>query len=273
MPNGNRPKTRNNSVSNETLSIDEKLNLLLNDVGQIKADNKICLNDISSIKSDLLTFKEDINNTIEMCFSEIRECKTISKNNETDISKCADTIDNLKSENITLKKHVTELGRRLAAAEQYSRSNCLEISGIPEENNENIFLIIRQISKVLNFNFEDNMVDAAHRLSKNKNKPTEPRSIIIKFCRRLDMEEMRRRSWVKRPFPASELGFNSERRVYINLSLTKESRVLWAEVRNFKDKHNFKYAWITSAGKMFLRKRENEPAVFISDKSDLDKLV
>lgn len=272
MPNGNRPNTRHNSVNSDNLSIDEKLNLLLTDVGQIKSDNRKCLSDISAIKDELTTFKEDINKTIDMCFEQIKECKVTGKKNSSDISNCIVSVNGLESENVALRKRVSELGKKLATAEQYSRSNCLEIVGVPEANNENIIFVIRQISAVLNFKFEDSMVDAVHRLSKNPNKPTEPRGIIVKFCRRRDMEEMRRRSLVKKPFPASELGFNSSGTVYINLSLTKESRVLWAEVRSFRSRNNYKYAWITSAGKMFLRKDQGHAAILVNDRCDLNGL-
>lgn len=35
---------------------------------------------------------------------------------------------------------------------------------------------------------------------------------------------------------------------------------------------NYKYAWITSAGKVFLRKEQANAAILVSDKTDLDKL-
>lgn len=270
MPNV-RP-TRQNSVNTESLSIDEKLNILLTDVGQIKSDNKQCLSDISEIKNDMIVFKEEITKTIDLCYSKMEDCNKVVKSNSLAIKQCEEHFDEIKSENIALKKRISELGKKLSAAEQYSRSNCLEISGVPEEKNENLFAVIRRVASVLNFDLQATMVDSFHRLAKNKNKPDDPRGIIVKFCRRLDLEEMRRRARVKRSLSASELGFNSERTIYINLSLTRETRQLWAEVRNFKARHNYKYAWITGAGKIFLRKEQGDPAVQVSEMFDLDSL-
>uniref|UniRef100_A0A1B6H4H7 FP protein C-terminal domain-containing protein n=1 Tax=Cuerna arida TaxID=1464854 RepID=A0A1B6H4H7_9HEMI len=116
------------------------------------------------------------------------------------------------------------------------------------------------------------MLDTAHRLSQNQNNPDAPRGIIAKFCRRTDMEEFRRRVRVKKSINAAELGYRSENRIFVNLSLSRNTRQLWAEVRKFKDANDYKYAWITSAGKIFLQKEEGRAAVLISDTMDLVQL-
>ncbi|KAG8265579.1 polycystic kidney disease protein 1-like [Homalodisca vitripennis] len=121
-------------------------------------------------------------------------------------------------------------------------------------------------------NLEYSMIDAAHRLAKNPNKPESPRGIIVKFCRRVDMEEMRQRAKVKKWINAGDLGYQSDNKIFINLSLSRESRILWNEVRKFKDDNNFKFAWITNSGKIFLRKIEGHAPVLVSEVSDLDKL-
>lgn len=116
------------------------------------------------------------------------------------------------------------------------------------------------------------MVDTAHRLTKNSNKPADLQGIIIKFCQRRYMEEMRRKSLVKKLFSTSELGFENESKIYVNLSLTKEFRQLWWEVWSFKSHQNYKYAWITSTGKMFLRKEQGHAAILVNNISDIDQL-
>lgn len=269
---GKQTKTRSASASQESLSIDDKLNLLINDVGEIKADNKHFRDEIADIKKDLKTLKKDINKSLDMCFSDIEECKTNISQNTSALSSCEQDIDGLRSENIQLKRSVEEFKRRVNVAEQYSRSNCLEITGVPEQQNENMMFLLRKIAAAMNFRLEDSMVDAVHRLAKNPNKPAEPRGIIVKFCRRLDMEEMRSRARVKRSLSAAELGFTSEGRVYVNLSLSRETRILWAAVQHFKKQNNFKYSWITSAGKIFIRKEQGQPAIHVAEVLDLERI-
>jgi hypothetical protein len=266
-----KPNTRNNS-SSDSLSIDEKLNLLLSDVSQIKNESQQSASDIAEIKREIVQFKEDINKSLDMCFNEINDCKVNISNNSKALNGIEHSMEVVKNENLLLKKTVSDLRRRLSAAEQYSRSNCLEIVGVPEVPGENVFMVVRQVASVLGFKLEDSMVDAVHRLSKNVARPSEPRSIIVKFCRRIDMEEMRRRSRVKRSFSAAELGLNSENKIFVNLSLSKETRQLWTEVKNFKQRCHYKYAWITSAGKIFIRKDQGQPAVLITEVADLNSL-
>lgn len=262
--------TRANSSNQDTLSMDDKLDLLLKDVGQIKDSNVKFLSDISEIKTELSTFKEDVNKALDMCFKNVEECTKATKDNAASISTCEETVDNLRGENISLKRTVSDLRKKAAAAEQYSRSNCLEIQGVPESARENVMFVVKRVATALNFKLEDHMVDAVHRLAKNPNKPDEPRGIILKFCRRIDLEEMRRCSRVKRAIYASELGYQGDRRIYINMSLTRETRALWAEVQQLRKREAFQYSWITSSGKIFVRKSEGEAAELITEAADLD---
>ncbi|KAG8259001.1 hypothetical protein J6590_019472 [Homalodisca vitripennis] len=122
---------------------------------------------------------------------------------------------NLLTDEVRQLKHesVTVLKRKVAASEQYSRSNCLKITDVPEARTDS-------------------------RLAKNPSKPESPRGIICKFCCRIDMEEMRRQVKVKRSINAAELGYHSENKIFVNLSLSRDTRHLWAEVMKFKTEHD-----------------------------------
>ncbi|KAG8319492.1 hypothetical protein J6590_090886 [Homalodisca vitripennis] len=109
------------------------------------------------------------------------------------------------------------------------------------------------------------MIDATHRLAKNPNKPESPRDIGVKFCHLVNMEEMRQRAketWATRATTRSS--FNKRH--------PRESRILWNEVRKFKDDNNFKFSWITNSGKIFLRKIEGHAPGLLSEVSNLDQL-
>lgn len=64
---------------------------------------------ISGIKNEITTFKEEINNTMDMCFKQINDCKQVSSENATAISNCSVAVENLKSENLALKHRISEL--------------------------------------------------------------------------------------------------------------------------------------------------------------------
>lgn len=263
-------QTRSNSVSD--MSIDQKLDLLLSEISDIKNYNKQFKDDILGIKDDLKQLKADVNESIDLCFNKIKDCEVKLQNNSSRISESEEVIQGLISENNSLKKQLGEAQRLLRSTEQYSRSNCLEIHGVPEERSESVIDVVKKVGRVLNFEVKEDMIDAVHRLAKNTRNPTAHRGIIVKFCRRVEMEQFRAKTRVKNGFSASELGYKTESRVFVNLSLSKDTRILWAETRAFRKQRNYKYAWISSSGKIFLRKEEGLPPILISESADLQKL-
>lgn len=265
---------RNNSTEDGSinLTVDQKLDLLLNDVADIKRSNNQFKEDFSQIKEQFKIFKEEINSSIDMCFNTLSDHKVIIDQNKVIMQGQEKVVENLTSENIKLKKDLDKLQSEVHAANQYSRSNCLEIRGVPEQKNEVIIDIVKRVAKVIHFDLKDEMIDAVHRLSRNPDMPQAPRGIIIKFCRRLDLEEMRRKSRVKNGFSATELGLQSDSKVFISLSMTRETAALWKHTRDFKHEKAYKYVWITSTGKIFVRKEEGTRAISINSKKDLDQL-
>ena len=84
-------------------------------------------------------------------------------------------------ENKDLQKRVTKLESAVDAAEQYSRRNCLRISGMKEGAFENIDTIVLDIAKAIGVDLD---VDRSHRLGRPgtvAEPRTKPRDIIVKF--------------------------------------------------------------------------------------------
>ncbi|KAG8255878.1 hypothetical protein J6590_081772 [Homalodisca vitripennis] len=253
-------------------SIEDKLDRIISDMEVIKNDYSSLKEDINLIRDDIKQFKEDVTKSVDLCFDEIRDLKASSQSYCVKFNGQTKELDSLKSENNSLKKEVSFLKKRVNSGEQYSRSNYLDIQGVPETKSENILEVVTKVARVVEFNLEPGMVDAVHRLAPNIKNPNAPRGIIVKFCRRIDMEEMRRKAIQKRGFSASNLGLSSEKTVYVNLAMSRETRILWAAVRRFKENNRYKFAWITSSGKIHLRKTEKGPAVLIKDETDLLRL-
>lgn len=266
------PTRRNNSASDSNLTIDQKLDLLLSEVADIKSDNKQFREEILEIKDDIKQFKKEVNESIELCFNKIEDCESALKKSNVATNKNEEAVQSVMAENISLKKQLSETKKILRVAEQYSRSNCLEIHGVPEERSERVIDIVKTVGRILNFDVKEEMIDAVHRLAKNPHNHQAHRGIIVKFCRRLDMEQFRAKTRVKNGFSASELGFHSESKVFVNLSLSRDTRLLWSETRSIRKDRNYKFAWISNSGKIFVRKEEGSPAIHILDSTDLQKL-
>ncbi|KAG8336683.1 hypothetical protein J6590_041052 [Homalodisca vitripennis] len=108
---------------------------------------------------------------------------------------------------------------------QYTRSNCLEIQGVPETSTENVMDLVVAVANVLGFRLETSMVDVARS----------------KFG-----------AWL--------------------LEGRGETRILWTNTRKLKDELQYTFAWITSAGKIYLRKSDRQRPILIEDLSDLERL-
>lgn len=80
-----------------------------------------------------------------------------------------------------LNEDVIKAHHQINELEQYSRRNCLRISGVKEENNESCNQLIMDIAKTkLDTNITPNDIDRAHRLGPKRNDGKE-RPMIVKF--------------------------------------------------------------------------------------------
>ena len=85
----------------------------------------------------------------------------------------------LKQENTSLRSRIEKLESAAEAAEQYSRRNCLRVSGIPEVENEVTDDIIMKMASDINVDITLDEIDRSHRIGRPV--PTKPRDIIVKL--------------------------------------------------------------------------------------------
>ena len=87
-----------------------------------------------------------------------------------------------KSVNSNLCKKITTLGRECCANNQYSRQECLKMSGILENiENKDLENLILQIFEKIDTNVDPANVEGCHWV-----KTHGPKKVIIKFSRRKD---------------------------------------------------------------------------------------
>ena len=87
-------------------------------------------------------------------------------------------ISDLETENKLLKARVVKLETASDTAEQYSRRNCVRITGIPESFNESTDDHVMSMANALNLDLTINDIDRSHRVGK----PGKPKAIIVKFA-------------------------------------------------------------------------------------------
>ena len=156
--------------------------------------------------------------------------------------------------------------------EQYSRKNCLTISGLPERSNESASQVVIELARVVGVDLLPTDIDVAHRLgSQGRNE----RHIIAKFVRFEKREELyaaRRRIRSAQPPPNSVISADVAKNVFISDSLTRHNQQIMYVARQLKRKGKLHATW-SDAGKLKVRVRQDDSTSIIRSLDDLRKLV
>ena len=192
----------------------------------------------------------------------------------------------LEAENATLTKRLQSCEISLNNLEQYSRRECVEISGIPEVEGENTDDIVIKVGSLIGLEITKNDISVSHRLPKpsysaavregpqsSSNTSSRASNVIVKFVRR----ETRDHFYKGRKFLRDkstrdlDLARYSENKIYISENLSQANKDLFKESLKVKKDLKYKFIW-TFYGRTYLRKDSESPVVAILKKSDLDIL-
>ena len=155
--------------------------------------------------------------------------------------------------------------------EQYSRKNCLTISGLPDKANESVSQTVIELARVMGVDLLPTDIDVAHRLGPQGR--SSARHIIVKFVRFEKREEMygaRKKIRDGQQSPNSPI--SADVPVYISDSLTRHNQEIMYVARQLKRKGKLFAAW-SDAGKLKVRVRKEAPTSIIKSLDDLKKLV
>lgn len=214
----------------------------------------------------------ELGKSVNMCHENIEDLKHTIEIQTEAINRYEKKVDELLGENAMLKKQIKVLEIGLDESEQYSRTNCIDINGVPDKENENVLDEVKKVGVALGINITDDMVDACHRLGK-KREDGNPRGIVVKFTRRVVKEEILQKRRVKRNLNTTHIGEKNSpgEVIYINESLTKVRRELHKEVRALKKKKGFSFVWVRN-GKILVRPTEGARVIAVTTMEDLEKL-
>jgi hypothetical protein len=217
--------------------------------------------------------EQDLGKSLNLCHEKLDENSNLLRSQQEVIAKQTELIELLRLDNLALKKRVNELEIKLDSCDQYSRSNTLEIYGIPELKNENTPQIVVDVCKALDVDIKEEALDICHRLKKQNNRPTS--GIIVRFVRRFDKERVLQQRRIKRNFSTRHLGYSdaSDTPIYLNQSLTRNRRLLFAKARRIKQEKNIQFLWVDKAGNIKMRKEEGSKVFIIQCDNDLQTIV
>lgn len=183
-------------------------------------------------------------------------------------------MSSIERENSVLKDRVKQLENRVDVLEkqgdtsnQYSRRNCLRVSGIRESDDENMDEIFKKLATELGADVDTRDIDNMHRLRHKKSRQgsttnQRPRDIIIKFTTyRARQKMLTRRSQLKHSKVYD--------RVFINEELTKLRGEVFYQARLLVKSKKIKSTW--TANGVILVKDQSDVVHRCEFKSDLAK--
>ncbi|XP_022189467.1 uncharacterized protein LOC111047937 [Nilaparvata lugens] len=245
---------------------------------------KEILNEIKGIIStELAFFRDELKKTNENVL-ELRKSVELFSAKIDDYKLIIDDFKTeqfvIKKENEKLSKKVHEMELQVIELQQYSRINNLEIHGIPQTPNEDVYAIIEDISKTLKLKNDALKIDIAHRLPTTNKHAIPP--ILIKFNNRIAKNNLfsqykKIQSELKKLEPPGQLRTTSINRnlqdgpVYINENLSTYYRGLLKGAKLFAKENGYKFVWVMN-GKIYVRKHEDSRPIRLANHADLDRL-
>ena len=164
------------------------------------------------------------------------------------------------------KKQIVELERNCWSNEQYSRRECLEVTGIPgDTHNDKLEETVLNVFKKIDVNVQAENIEACHWL-KSKNSA---KKVIVKFSRRKDADNVRKSKKKLKNANLSTLGINNP--VFVNDSLCKQYKSLWSKCKKLfinKFLHGF---WVTN-GTIRIKVEESSTPTSVTHLSDLEDI-
>lgn len=244
-------------------------------------DNIESVGDINTILNIMQSIQADIkslHNKYDLVLDSVKFCSekittfeaTLSKLNEK-----VNKIEKISNENSALKHEVNNLQTRVEQLEQYTRINNLEIQGVPEKPNENIYHILEKIGDGINCPITPNDVDIAHRVAHMSPKP-QPKAIIVRFLSRKKRDEVLGAAKLKYKLTSNNgsIGLKIEdisNKLFINEHLTSQNKLLLKNAKDVAREKHFKYVWVRY-GHVFMRRDDRSPVLKLNVLSDLNKI-
>ena len=99
----------------------------------------------------------------------------------------------------------------------------LEISGIPQESNENCVELVHNLCNITNNNVKISKIEVAHQVKNG--------DIIVKFKDGPSRDILYNNKFILKSKTAKDLGFDNDNSIFINESLSFDTRSLMFETR------------------------------------------
>lgn len=249
--------------SDKTLLHDIKLELI-----KVAQEMSLFRNELSHLTTTLTSLNKRFDEV------DIR-ISALENNTEQRISSLETRLSKLELDRCIATNHI-DVKSELNEMNQRSLRNDLEISGIDESKNENLFHITTALAQSLGVAMDERDIVFAERKGQRSGvsetgKPTRPRPVIIRLARQMVRDDLLRSA---RKLPAKFAGSNdvtnlNVTKFYINERLTAYNRNLFYHARQEGKRKGWRFVW-THKGHIFARQNPDSVKNIIIKDSDIE---
>lgn len=158
--------------------------------------------------------------------------------------------------------------------DQWARRSNIEIIGIPEKRNENLFNIIEKLADRAEYKFMATDIDFVTRVAPSSHDNKQIKPIIVRFLSRYRKDDFLSSVRKLKNLRPRDLGFTdtySDRLIFFSDHLTKSNKSLLQRAKLASDR-SYKYVWAKNCSIM-LRKSDSSKIIHISTNVDLNKII
>lgn len=208
----------------------------------------------------VVSLLNELKKSVEFCSGKIDDFERLLQGYAAKMAK----LDDVYTECETLKRRVEDL-------EQRSRSNNIELVGIPEKSGENLLSVVSLLGARIGVDVDVSDVDAVHRVAPVNHASGRPKNIIVRMISRIKRDNFVGAARKVKELNSGGLGFSEKLSIYVNDHLTPERKMLLNKAKSEAKKLNYKYVWVKNS-RIYVRKSDGTPVVMIGDVSDIAKI-
>ncbi|KAJ2937131.1 hypothetical protein O0L34_g9796 [Tuta absoluta] len=183
-----------------------------------------------------------------------------------------------KPDGASMLETVEELKAELNSRDQEFLLNDVELSCIPEQNNENLQHITMALAKKIGVDVSENDIVHASRVGRQESVDVgparRPRPIVVRLARRALRDQLLQAARVRRGATTEGTDLpGPPRRFYLNERLTRVNRLLFRRARDLGDQKGWRFVW-TRDGRIYARQHagRDAPRHRIRVESDLQRV-
>lgn len=238
-------------------ALEVQLKALKEDIEQLRLTLST-LSDILKLKEEMINIQRDVKESVNFNNLQVEEAKKSIEDNSRKLE------TDMKVEMQKIKEEIEDL-------KAYQRQNNLQIFGIPENKEEDLYKIMVDIGALLNISLKYRDIDVIHRLPASK--AGDPKPILVRFVNRWMKEKILIEKRKAKNLFLKNLDFDDQNNgaIYINEHLTLSNQAIFKRARHLKAKGHYKFVW-TREGKVLLRKTETSKVIHVSNEALMSKL-